>query len=240
MLRRFSASSAFPLTLALQGVALTLVALFFYSDAPDSARVGRGDLPKPDAPIAAELQLPRDLARERLPVPKFPKLDEPGEEQAPKPDPESPKAPIAQGDKLSALRVSGVALAGLVTMDSPTPIPDAPDVLGLHDIGGSSGRSWLGGNNRTSRGDGGFQGPSDMGDDGSGWGGTGIGGRGTGIGGIGRGHGDNCAPGRRGLIGGRGTPGRTPVGRTPTPSGPSGGNDRGRPADGEGPSRGKL
>jgi hypothetical protein len=234
MLRRFTAASALPLTTALQGVALTLVALLSYSAAPrDAAGVGTGDLPKPDAAIAGELQIPRDLARERLPLPKFPKLDDPGEDQAPKPSPDSPKAPIAQGEKLKALRVSSVALAGLVTMDSPTPIPDAPDVIGLHDIGGSSGRSWLGGSERTSRGAGGSMGPSDMGDDGSGWGGSGWGGIGRGQGG--RGHGDNCIPGRRGLISRPRSPGRTTAG--PVGDGGNGG-ERGRPAGGDRPSKG--
>jgi len=227
MLRRFTAASALPLTIALQGVALTLIALFSYSTGPrDAARVGTGDLPKPDAAIAGELQIPRDLARERLPLPKFPKLDDPGEDQAPKPSPDSPKAPIAEGEKLKALRVSSVALAGLVTMDSPTPIPDAPDVLALHDIGGSSGRSWLVGSERTSRGAGGFMGPSDIGDDGSGWGHGG------------RGHGDKCMPGRRGLIGRPRSPGGTTTGPIGGGGGVGGSGERGRPAGGDRASRG--
>jgi hypothetical protein len=233
MLRRFSAVSALPLTLAIQGVALMLVAVFSSSDAPrDSGRVGTGELPKADVPIAAEFQIPRDLARERLPVPKFPNLDEPGKNQAPKPDPQKPKAPIAAGDKLSALRVSSVALAGLVSMNSPTRVPDAPDVLGLNDIGGSSGRSWLGGNDRTSRGPGGFLGPSDTGEGGSGRGGSGLGG-------IFHGDGDNCMPGRRGLIG----RGELPRGRGIDPgsvSTPGRGGDRERgsqPRGGDRPSR---
>jgi len=230
MLRRFTAASALPLTLALQGVAFTLVALFSFTPAPrDTGRVGTGDLPKPDLSVAGEIQIPRDLARERLPMPKFPNLENPGAAQAPKPNPDSPKAPIAQGEKLTALRVSSVALAGLVSMDSPTPVPDAPDVLGLHDIGGSSGRSWLGGAERTSRGGGGFMGPSDIGDEGSGWGGSGWGGIGRGRGG----HGDKCMPGRGGLI----RRPRSPGGSTAGPAGGSGGNERGQPARGDRPSK---
>ncbi len=232
MLRRFSAESALPLTLALQGVALTLVAFFSFSEAPSGdTRVGTGDLSARNTPAASELLIPRDLARERLPVPKFPKfpkLDEPA--QAPRPDPKSPKAPIAAGDKLAALRVSSVALAGLVSMDSPTPIPDAPDAIGLHDIGGSSGRAWLGGDRRTSRGNGGILGPGDEGDDGSGWGGSGIGGSGHGAGGscptpsggrIGR-----PAGGSGGRVGRPGSPGGT----TGSGGGSAGGG--GRPARG--------
>ena len=225
--------------MALQGVALTLLALFSYSVAPrDAARVGTGDLPKPDKAIAGELQIPRDLAREQLPIPKFPKLDDPGEDRAPKPSPDTPKAPIAEGEKLKALRVSSVALAGLVTMDSPTAIPDAPDAIGLHDIGGSSGRSWLGGSERTSRGSGGFMGPSDTGDDGSGWGGNGWGGIGRGQGG--RGHGDNCIPGRGGLIRGPRSPGGTTAGPVggPVVGGSGGGAERSQPARGDRPSNG--
>jgi len=244
MLRRFTAVSPLPLTLALQSVAFTLVAFFSFSTAPrESARIGAGDLPRPDGSIAGELQIPRDLARERLPVPKFPELENPGEERAPKANPDSPKAPIAEGDKLAALRVSSVALAGLVSMDSPTPIPDAPDVLGLNDIGGSSGRSWLGGDRRTSRGNGGFLGPGDSGDDGSGWGGTGIGGSGHGAGGacptpsggrIGR-----PAGGSGGRVGRPGSPGGTTAGPANGNGGSGGGgSERGRPAGGDRPSRG--
>jgi hypothetical protein len=234
MLRRLTAASALPLTTAIQGLALTLVALFSYSVAPrDAARVATGELPKPGPAISGDLQIPRDLAREQLPLPKFPKLDAPGEDAAPTPSPEVPKAPIAEGEKLAALRVSSVALAGLVTMDSPTPIPDAPDVIGLHDMGGSSGRSWLGGSERTSRGGGNFMGPSDVGDEGSGWGGSGWGGIGRGRGG----HGDNCVPGRGGLIR---RPPRSPGGTTASPSGggSGGGGGQGQPSRGDRPSRG--
>jgi hypothetical protein len=219
MLRRFTAASALPLTLAVQGTALTLLALFSLSDSrPAELRVGTGSLPTPDPSIAGEVQIPRDLARERLPVPRFPIPDNAGAIEAPKPDPEKPKAPIAAGDKLAALRVSSVALAGLVSMDSPTPVPGAPDAIGLNDIGGNSGRAWLGGNSRTSRGAGGFLGPGDAGDGGSGRGGFGIGGRG-------HGHGDNCTPARGGYIrGARTTPGGSmgpPGDDTPRP--PAGG-----------------
>ncbi len=228
MLRRFFTASALPFTLALQGIALTLVSLFSISSPPRAdLRVGTGDLPKPDASFASEIQIPRDLARERLPVPKFPSPDEPGTMEAPKPDAAAPKAPIAPGDKLAALRVSGVVLAGLVSMDSPSPVPGAPDAIGLNDIGGNSGRSWLGGTRRTSRGAGGFLGPGDSGDGGSGWGGTGIGGRG-------HGHGDNCAPGRGGLI-----RSRPPRGVAAGPSGEPGGDETpAPPGQGDRASRG--
>jgi hypothetical protein len=210
MLRRFTAEGALPLTLALQGTALVLLALFSFSDRPPAdARIGNGDLPEPDRPIASELQIPRDLVRERIPVPKFPEPEKPGKAAMPKPAPESPKAPIAPGNKLAALRVSSVALAGLVRMDSPLPIPDAPDSIGLNDMGGDSGRAWLGGNRRTRRGNGGFLGPSGTGGEGGGWG--------PGPGGIiGVAHGDNCAPGRGGLIARRG---RLPVGNASGPEG---------------------
>ncbi|HJS74564.1 MAG TPA: hypothetical protein VJ921_09765 [Vicinamibacteria bacterium] len=158
--------------------------------------------------MAGELQIPRDLVRERIPVPNFPDPDKPGKDEMPKPSPERPKAPIVSGNKLAALRVSSVALAGLVRMDSPTPVPDAPDSIGLNDMGGNSGRSWLGGNRRTSRGNGGFRGPSGTGGEGGGWGGPGgVFGRPV--------QGDNCTPGRGGLIGRRPIP-------TGTASGPEG------------------
>ena len=212
MLRRFTAASALPLTLALQGTALVLLALFSFSDAPPAdVRVGNGNLPSPDRPVSGELQIPRDLMREEIPVPNFPDPDAPGKNDMPKPTPESPKAPIVSGNKLAALRVSSVALAGLVRMDSPTPVPDAPDSIGLNDMGGDSGRSWLGGNRRTSRGNGGFQGPSGTPGEGGGWGGPGgIFGRPV------HGDGDNCTPGRGGLIARRG---RLPVGNASGPEG---------------------
>ncbi len=241
MLRRFTAASALPLTIALQGVALTLTALFSFSTTPSSdGRVGTGDLAKPDQSLSGELQIPRDLARERLPVPKFPNLDEPGKDQAPKPDPEGPRAPIAPGEKLAALRVSSVALAGLVSMDSPTPIPDAPDAIGLNDIGGNSGRSWLGGNRSTSRGNGGFMGPGDSGDDGSGWGGTGTGGSGHGSGGSCPGDGGLIGRPYGGGSGGRvGRPAGSPPGRPGGTTGGAGGGSggRGRPAGGDRPGK---
>ncbi len=241
MLRRFTAASALPLTIALQGVALTLTALFSFSPAPSSdARVGTGDLSKADRSLSGELQIPRDLARERLPVPKFPKLDEPGRDQAPKPDPESPKAPIAHGEKLAALRVSSVTLAGLVSMDSPTPIPDAPDAIGLSDLGGNSGRSWLGGNRSTSRGSGGFPGPGDSGDDGGGWGGSGTGGSGHGAGGSCPGDGGRIGRPFGGGSGGRvGRPAGSPPGRPggTTGGGGSGTGERSRPPRGERPGK---
>jgi hypothetical protein len=209
MLRRVTSVSALPLALALQSTALVLVALFSFSTPePAQPRIGTGDLPEPDPARATEFLIPRDLARERLPVPEFPNPDVPDENEMPAPEPESTKAPIVAGNKLAALRVSGVALAGLVSLDSPTPIPDAPDSIGLNDLGGNSGRAWAGGNRRTRRGNGGFLGPSGTDGEGGGWGGPG------GI--IGRPvHGDNCAPGRGGLIGRRPIP-------TGTASGPEG------------------
>jgi hypothetical protein len=248
MRRRFSAETPLPLTLALQGVALTIAAFFSLSLDPEPAqRAGTGDLPTPDAPAMSDLLIPRDLARERLPVPKFPKLDEPDPvDRAPEPNPESPKAPIAAGDMLSALRVTSVALAGLVRMDSPTPIPDAPDTIGSNDLGGNSGRSWLGGDQRTSRGAGGFAGPSDSGDDGSGWGGTGVGGSGHGSGGncpAGGGGGGRIgrpAGGSGGTVGRPAPPSRpTPTAGGPTRSGSGGSGPRGGGPRGGGERPGK-
>ncbi|MGH9335197.1 MAG: hypothetical protein ACRD21_15785, partial [Vicinamibacteria bacterium] len=110
MLRRITSTSALPLTLAVQGVGLTVVA-FFLSSNPSrdpSFGNGSGDSPALKRSNLAEFQIPRDLAREQLPVPKFPRFDDPPErnpQPAPKPDPLSPKAPIAEGPKLAALRV---------------------------------------------------------------------------------------------------------------------------------------
>ncbi len=198
MLRRFTAASALPLTTALQGLALTLLALFSYSVAPrrPRARWNRGFAEARRAQSRASSRFLATSPGSGCRYRSSPSSTSRARTSAPTPSPERPKAPIAQGEKLAALRVSSVALAGLVTMDSPTPIPDAPDVIGLQGIGGRSGRSWLGGSERTSRGNGGYMGPSDVGDEGSGWGGSGWGGIGRGRGG----HGDNCVPSRGGLF----------------------------------------
>jgi hypothetical protein len=234
MLRRYTSTSALPLTLALQGIALTLIA-FFVAPGPsrrDEPRLAGGDLSSTETLGATRLEIPRDLARERLPVPRIPDIDEPEKEPTPRKTndpPKAPIAPIADGPKLEALRVSTVALASLATVSATTSLPDAPDFLDAHEISGGKHSSWLSGTTRSASRDGGtgggYPGPTGVGTSGRGWGGSG--------GGHGRGSGGSCPnPGGVGRpAGGRpGQPGGTvagPTGGGRGPTGPAGGAGRG-------------
>jgi hypothetical protein len=232
-MRLVPSKSALPFTLALQGVSFVLLGFFLVPSGQTErgARAGNGDLPPVERQLAADLEIPRDLLRERLPVPKFPDVEEPPQERSPTPRPNGPsELPIAEGPKLASLRTSSVALAALVSVDAPAVIPDAPDSLEPHEISGGSSRSWLGGRGRNARGAGQGAGPSDTGDGGNGgWGGAGIGGSGTGSGGY-------CpTPGGIGG-GGRGRSGRGggggSVGRPAGPSGTGTTNGGDKPAGG--------
>jgi hypothetical protein len=238
MLRRCTSTSALPLTLALQAIALTLIA-FFLAPSPsrrDESRLAGADLSSTEALGATRLEIPRDLARERLPVPRIPDIDKPEKEPAPRKTNDPPKAPIADGPKLAALRVSTVALASLATVSAPTSFPDAPDFLDAHKISGGEHSSWLSGTTRSASRDGGtggsYPGPTGVGTGGRGWGGSG--------GGHGRGSGGSCpTPGRVGRpAGGRpGQPGGTvagPTGGGRGPAGPAGGAGRGGERGGRG------
>jgi hypothetical protein len=230
--------SALPFTLALQGLSFVLVGFFLVpGNAVDStAGIGNGDLPPREGTLASDLRIPKDLERERLPVPKFPDLEEPPKDRAQKPrEKAQDEAPIVEGPKLASLRVSSVQLAALVTIDAPVALPDAPDSLDPHEISGGSSRSWLGGTGRNARGAGGGSGPSDTGDGGNGgWGGSGIGGSGGGAGGY-------CPTPGGAVGGGRGRSGRGgsggSVGRPAGPTGGSGGGGQPAGRGGEGSGR---
>jgi hypothetical protein len=229
-MRRLSSTSNLPLTLALQGTALTILGMFLApppSAEESAARAGSGDLPRIEGAPVSQIEIPRDLRRERLPVPRLPDPDEPRKEPAPKPSESAPEAPLVEGSAIEALRVESVALASLVAIDTPLSLPNAPDQLDLHEISGGSANSWLAGGGKNRRGAGPGSGPSDTGDGGSGWGGSGHGGSGGGSGGY-------CpTPGGYGggRIGGgsRGRPGGTGVAGT-SGGGTSGGGTAGTPA----------
>jgi hypothetical protein len=232
------------LTLALQGTALSILAMFLASpptSEESSVRAGSGDFPRIESAPVSQLEIPRDLRRERLPVPRVPDPDEPRKEPAPKPSEDAPDAPIVEGSSIDALRVESVALASLVAIDAPLSLPNAPDQLDLHEISGGSANSWLAGSRKNGRGAGPDSGPSDTGDGGSGWGGSGHGGSGGGSGGycptpggsgIGRGGG-----GSRGRPGGTGVAGTSGGGGGGTAGTPAGRGGRGGPREGSG--RGK-
>jgi hypothetical protein len=241
MLGRLSRTSAFPLTLALQGTALTLLALFLSpaaSKTNPAARIGTGDLPTPPRLGATELSIPRDLVRERLPVPNFPDPDVGKPSPAPVPKANAPEAPIDPGPQLAALRVENVALASLALVNAPAPLPGPPDSLEPHAISGGSGRSWLSrpgqGGQRTTGGN--LNGPSDTGQGDGGFMGSGHGGSGGGMGGYCPTPTGGVGTGGVGPGGGRGRPAGTPgsVGR---PAGGSGGG-AGTTGSGGGPTGG--
>jgi hypothetical protein len=228
---RFLRSNALPLTVALQGLSFGLLGFFFAAppSSDDASRVASGDLARVDSRVLTDLQIPRDLERRRLPVPRLPDPEEPNRERTPKPRPDAPDAPMEEGSRLASLRVESVTLAALVSVDAPAAIPDAPDSLSPHELSGGRVRSWLGGRGQNPRGAGPYAGPSDVGDGGDGgWGGSGIGGSGGGSGGY--------CPTPGGFIGGGGGRGRpgSGGGTVGRPAGPTGGSGGGQPAGGDG------
>lgn len=252
-MRRLSSTTALPLALALQGTAVTVLGMFLAAppSSPDSgARAGSGDLPRIDGAPLTQLEIPRDLRRERLPVPRLPDPNEPRKEPAPKPNQKAPEAPLVTGASIEALRVESVALASLVRIDAPLALPNAPDHLDLHPISGGTSSSWLAGSGKNRRGAGPDTGPSDTGSGGSGWGGSGYGGSGGGSGGycptpggsgIGRGGGGSRGrPGGTGVAGTSGGGGGGGTTGTPAGRGPGGyGGHGAKTGRGEGGGRGK-
>ena len=234
---RFKSTNSIPFVVAIQALALFVVAFFqtpqLESDAQSVGAFGQYE-PAPET-LTSLSELPRDLQREKLPIPRFPEREKRNEPPVATPTEDSSETtPGGEGSKLAALRVANVAMTGPVAIAIAAPMLGVPDSLdGLSLAGGN----WLGGRPRGSRGTGRAGGPSD--------GGGGLGGRG--IGGYGGGSGGYCpTPGRigggggrtaggGGVSGGRGRP--TGGGGGATTGAPSGGS-RGRPAGTSGGSRG--
>ena len=244
---RFKSTNSIPFVVAIQALALFVVAFFQTPQLPtDAHSVGAGGQSELAPETLTSLsELPRDLQREKLPIPRFPELEKRNEPPVPQPKEDSSETtPGGEGTKLAALRVENVAMTGPVAIAIAAPMLGVPDSLdGLSLAGGN----WLGGRPRGSRGTGRAGGPSDIGGGGGG-GGGGYGGQGTG--GYGGGSGGYCpTPGRIGgggggrtagggtVSGGRGRPAGGSSGGGATTGAPSGGS-RGRPAGTTGGSRG--
>ena len=241
---RFKSTNSIPFVVAIQALALFVVAFFQTPQLPtDAQSVGAsGQSELAPETLTSLSELPRDLQREKLPIPRFPEREKRNEPPVPQPKEDSSETtPGGEGTKLAALRVENVAMTGPVAIAIAAPMLGVPDSLdGLSLAGGN----WLGGRPRGSRGTGRAGGPSDVDGGGGGRGGRGIGGYGGGSGGycptpgrIGGGGGGRTAGGGA-VSGGRGRPaGGSSGGGGATTGAPSGGS-RGRPAGTSGGSRG--
>lgn len=230
-MERLFKTNLVPFAVAVQAT-LLIVASFFIlpSVTSDSMRSGVGsDGRAAPESLTSISELPRDLRRERLPVPEIPEREAPDAPKAPAPDDSGPESNNAVGELLAGLRTEELALHSPIAVAISAPMLGAPDNLdGLSLADGG----WLGRRPRGRSGGGRASGPSDVG--GGGNGGRGIGGFGSGTGG-----GGYCpTPGRIGGGGGRGggpvavgSPGRPGPGGTGRTGTPTGGT-RGRPAEG--------
>lgn len=191
---RLKNTNALPLGVALQALALFVAAFFMgpgSAASPDATGVGGNAANTPGA-LTSLTELPTDLKREMLPVPRVPERENRNEPPQPTPTDDGADSLISVGPKLASLRTTSVALSGLVAIPISAPMLGVPDSLdGLSLAGGA----WLGGGSSSARRRGARRGggPSDMGG----------GGRGMG-GGSGGGGGGYCpTPGRVGGGGGR-------------------------------------
>ncbi len=186
-----------PLGVAIQAVALFVAALFLTPGSTSSTRAtgaGGNGSETPEA-LTSVSELPRDLQREMLPVPRVPERENRNQPPQPKPTDSGTDSLMSDGPKLASLRIQSVALSGLVATPISAPMLGIPDSLdGLSLANGA----WLGGGSESSRRRGSQSGG------GGGMGGGGMGGRGIG-GGGGGGSGGYCpTPGRVGGGGGGG------------------------------------
>ncbi len=152
MQMRLMRDNPVPFALALQGLALSVVAFLVSPDlAKDTdfaARPSGGDLTQSAQQIAVPMELPRDLEPERLQFPRLPERDDPGKPPQPASEIDAPPGPIVQGPKLASLRVHSVALASIMAINLSTPRLDGPDSTEGMSITGA-GRSWLTGRSKS-------------------------------------------------------------------------------------------
>jgi hypothetical protein len=153
MIARLRDSNVMPLALALQGLLLSIATLFLASGLSplhgSSSRGGSGAARTQDeASLPRTGELPRDLSPQRLPVPRLPEREELNRPPQPAPKPEGfDGVPAPEGRKLASLRVTDIALAGLISRSMTVPIPEAPDRLDGHSLTGAS-QGWLTGSAR--------------------------------------------------------------------------------------------
>ncbi len=223
---RLENTNAIPFGVALQALALFVAAFFMgpgSATSPEATGAGGNRANTPGA-LTSLTELPRDLKREMLPVPRVPERENENDPPQPTPADEGGDSLKSEGPKLAALRTQSVALSGLVAIPISAPMLGVPDSLdGLSLAGGA----WLGGGSRSARRRGSRRGggPSDMGGGGRGMGG------GSGGGGYcptpGRIGGGRSGGGGGGAVSaGTGRPRGGGSGATGTPSG----GTRGRPA----------
>ncbi len=234
---RLESTNAIPFGVALQALALFVAAFFMgpgSATSPEATGAG-GNRANTTGALTSLTELPRDLKREMLPVPRVPERENRNEPPQPTPA-EGTDSLISVGAKLASLRTSSVSLSGLVAIPISAPMLGVPDSLdGLSLAGGA----WLGGGSNSSRGHGSRRGggPSDMGGGGRGMGGGNGGGgycptpgrigggrsRGGGGGGV------SAGTGRPRGGGGSGATGTASGGTRGRPAGPgSGGAARGK------------
>ena len=229
---RLKNTNVIPFGVALQALALFVAAFFMgpgSATSPEATGAGGNAANIPEA-LTSLTELPRDLKREMLPVPRVPERENRNDPPQPTPTAEGNDSLMSEGAKLASLRTKSVSLSGLVAIPISAPMLGVPDSLnGLSLAGGA----WLGGGSNSARRRGSRRGggPSDMGGGGHGMGG-------------GSGGGGYCpTPGRvgggrsRGGGGGGGGGGGVSAGTTrPRGGGGSGatgtssGGSRGRPA----------
>lgn len=200
-----------PLGVAIQALALFVAAFFMTPgsvSSPAATGAGGNAADNPES-FTSLSELPTDLQREMLPVPRVPKRENRDQPPQPTPQDDGEDSLTSEGPKLASLRTQSVALSGPVAIPISAPMLGLPDSLdGLSLTGGA----WLGGGTKSARTRGsrrGGAGPSDAG----GGGASGMGGGGGG------GGGGYCpTPGRVGGSGGGGsrgggTPGSAGTGR---------------------------
>ena len=174
---RLKNTNALPLGVALQALALFVAAFFMGPGSvtpPEVTGVGGNRANTPGA-LTSLTELPRDLMREMLPVPRVPERENRNEPPQPTPADDGTDALMSEGRKLASLRTNSVSLSGLVAIPISAPmlgVPDSRDGLSL------AGGTWLGGGSTSARRRGSRRGggPSDMGGGGRGMGGGGGGG----------------------------------------------------------------
>ena len=242
---RFKNTNALPLGVALQALALFVAAFFMgpgSTASPEATGVGGRAANTPGA-LTSLTELPRDLKREMLPVPRVPERENRNEPPQPTPADAGADSLISVGPKLASLRTTSVSLSGLVATPISAPMLGVPDSLdGLSLAGGA----WLGGGSSSARRRGSRRGggPSDMGGGGRGMGGgSGGGGYCPTPGRVGSGRSRGVGGGGGAVSAGTGRPRGGGSGATGTSSGgtKTGGRTGGRPAGpkGGGAARGK-
>lgn len=169
---RLKNTNAIPLGVALQALALFVAAFFMgpgSATSPEVIGVG-GNIANTPGALTSLTELPRDLKREMLPVPRVPERENRSELPQPTPAAEGADSLMSKGATLASLRTDSVSLSGLVAIPISAPMLGVPDSLdGLSLAGGA----WLDGGSSSARRRGSRRGggPSDMG-------GRGVGGSG--------------------------------------------------------------